>query len=51
MMQPERRFVVYGGTEALPLDGETTAISLTDLCAELGGHLRSGRTVCLSTQT
>lgn len=34
-VRPERRFVVYGGTEAFPLDGETTAISLTDLCAEL----------------
>lgn len=35
-VQPERCFVVYGGTEAFPLDSETTAISLTDLCAELG---------------
>lgn len=35
-VRPERRFVVYGGTEAFSLDNETTAISLTDLCAELG---------------
>ena len=35
-VQPERRFVVYGGTEAFPLDSETTAMSLTDLCAEFG---------------
>lgn len=32
---PERRFVVYSGTERYPLAADIEAISLTDLCAEL----------------
>jgi len=34
-VQPQRRLVVYGGTERFPLSANVEAISLVDLCAEL----------------
>jgi len=34
-VQPQRRFVVYGGIERFPLAEGVLAISLPDLCAEL----------------
>ena len=32
---PERRWVVYGGTERFPIAAGIEAIALADLCAEL----------------
>jgi predicted AAA+ superfamily ATPase len=37
-IQPERSFVVYPGEEHFPLGGETSAISLSDLCSELAAR-------------
>lgn len=34
---PERRLVVYGGTERLPLAADIEAVSLIDLCEDLAG--------------
>jgi predicted AAA+ superfamily ATPase len=37
-IQPERSFVVYPGEERFPLGGETSAISLSNLCSELAAR-------------
>jgi len=35
-VQPERRFVIYSGAERFPLAADIEALSVVDLCEELG---------------